>query len=175
MKDLNNPYKQRGLVIWKHTEYDLLDIVNVNPVSNPKEMRHRHTKRWGRGGRSRDCSLREIFLHNCKYVHPVQNPNNRWEKRRSLWFADSQPMRENAALREEREQQQQQLQWNSNIQTEVQVVLLPMIQRQRETEWDIQVKAKRVRPTTTAIKSKHPNRSSGRHFATIQRERDVLV
>lgn len=83
---------------------------------------------------------------------------------------------ERMLLWEKREQQQQQqLQWNPNIQTEVQVVLLPMIQRQRETEWDIQVKAKRVRPTTTAIKSKHPNRSSGRHFATIQRERDVLV
>jgi hypothetical protein len=50
MKDLNNPYKQRGLVIWKHTEYDLLNIVNVNPVSNPKQMRHRYTKRGGRGG-----------------------------------------------------------------------------------------------------------------------------
>jgi hypothetical protein len=74
MKDLNNPYKQRGLVIWKHTEYDLLDIVNVNPVSNPKQMRHRHTKRGGRGGRSRDCSLHEIFLHNCKNVHLVQIP-----------------------------------------------------------------------------------------------------
>ncbi len=50
MKDLNNPNKQRGLVIWKHTEYDLLHIVNVNPVSNPKQMRHRHTQRGGRGG-----------------------------------------------------------------------------------------------------------------------------
>jgi hypothetical protein len=71
-------------------------------------------------------------------VHPVQNPKNRREKGRSLWFADSQPMRENAALREEREQQQQQLSWNPNIQSEVQAGLLPMIQRQRETEWDIQ-------------------------------------
>jgi hypothetical protein len=36
-----------------------------------------------------------------------------------------------------------------------------------------------VRSTTTAIKSKHKNRSSGRHFAKIhrerERERDVLV
>jgi hypothetical protein len=65
MKDLNNPNKQCGLVIWKHTEYDLLDIVNVNPVSNPKQMRYRHTRK---GGGGRVAVIADCMKSSCTVV-----------------------------------------------------------------------------------------------------------
>jgi hypothetical protein len=65
MKDINNPNKQRGLVIWKHAEYDLLNIVNVNPVSNPKQMRHRHRQRGGRGG---EAVIADCMKSSCTIV-----------------------------------------------------------------------------------------------------------
>jgi hypothetical protein len=68
MKDLNNPNKQRGLVIWKHTEYDLLDIVNVNPVSNPKQMRQTHTETHTHRGQGGEAVIPDCMKSSCTII-----------------------------------------------------------------------------------------------------------